>query len=540
MYYSQRKENKKYLTLRTTQDSRYHAVRNNSLPTRGKLPPTYPSLIPFIGSVAPFLWNSTAFFRRALFMGFDVYVYQDRDTIRRISRQSMISSPSTVYTYTLSKFFGMPAASLGTYRADDSGPQPKPRPGSNVPPQDRIYHHLHSGFSKAWSGAGLVPTTTRFFHAFRSNINEWNLSESWTEVDNFSQSFQTAVSSSLIQAVFGPTLLEIHPDFIENLGKFDEAIPWLAKGIPSFIIPGAHVRDTLRGQFKSWYVYARQAFDGSCIDADGDGDPFWGSESTRHRHRVLSQIGHDDDSLSAADLCLAWAITANAATCALMAILHIAKDPELLRRVREEIQGLVGDQAVDFPDQMGILKAPLLSSIYAETLRLYDKAFFLFGSQHSDIELGAWRLPKGGMGLLNSDVSHMDESFWNTKDGLHPLDTFWADRFLVDPADSPSGPIRPEIREQELGASTGEKEKPGKPVFSTKGCEGTWIPYGAGPGICPGRFVAKNVVLLTSALIINELDVELLTDRLEPNSVRYGIGLLKPKHSVPVRIRRRM
>lgn len=64
--------------------------------------------------------------------------------------------------------------------------------------------------------------------------------------------------------------------------------------------------------------------------------------------------------------------------------------------------------------------------------------------------------------------------------------------------------------------------------------------YVGGPSICPGRFLAKNVVFFFCALLITEFDIELLDDesfQLDP--WRYGLGTARAKYPVPVRIRRR-
>lgn len=157
---------------------------------------------------------------------------------------------------------------------------------------------------------------------------------------------------------------------------------------------------------------------------------------------------------------------------AMMALWHIYKDGDILRRVRNELEGI--SPSMKGIDPKRLLKAPLLLSIYAETLRLYIKTYVMVSSPHSDVSLGKWRLPRGKLGLLNSGLSHMDEEFWNTKGGLHPVDSFWADRFLIYPSDSSSGPINPALR-------TGQRSDraPNQGVYySTEGIEASWFPYG--------------------------------------------------------------
>lgn len=162
------------------------------------------------------------------------------------------------------------------------------------------------------------------------------------------------------------------------------------------------------------------------------------------------------------------------ATCA---IFHVFKDPELLARVRTIAERHCGQSAAAQPDIRALAAEPLLLSVYAETLRLYVKVHAAFSSPHADVSLGKWLLPRGDIALISSEPAHMDASFWNTKNGKHAVDSFWADRFLVDPSDPFSGPINPQLQ-KERALNRSHTQTDDKPYFSTKGCEGSWIPYG--------------------------------------------------------------
>ncbi|KAK0616091.1 cytochrome P450 [Bombardia bombarda] len=538
---------------------RYHMARKSQI--KGQLPPKYPAFIPYLGSLVSLAWDVGSLLSRATcyrgsltstrisILGSEVFVFQDRDTIIKMMKHPSLASPMSIIIITLSYLFGMPTKGLKAYRADDSGPLAKPFPGSHVAPQDRIDYFLHQAFNRAWSGPGLGPTTRRLRESLRCRVDLLGFSESWREVDDFFSLFGKTVIASLTHAVFGPSLLQLHPDLVDDLWAYDEVLPWLARGIPSFIMPGPYrIRDRVRGQLKSWYVFARQAFRESDIDPDGDGDPVWGSELVRHLQTVLhdERRTHDDDAMSAHDLALLWAANFNAVSGATLAGFHIFQDRVLLQRLRDEIEAHFepgSDALLDRADPKDLLKLPLLSAIYAETLRLHVKVFFMASSPHDNVSLGKWKLPKGGIALVNSSISHTDVSLWNTKNGLHPLDSFWADRFLIDPADPLSGPVKPEARTAASRHASvrgdGGVNATERPYFSTEGLDGAWIPYGGGPSICPGRFLAKNVMFFTCALLVSEFDIEPLTERLELDPWRFGLGVGRPKYPVPVRVRKR-
>lgn len=249
----------------------------------------------------------------------------------------------------------------------------------------------------------------------------------------------------------------------------------------------------------------------------------------------------------------------NVVPTSMFAAFHIFSDKDLLARVRNDIQHYVGQGSVQNVDPHHFSKdMPLLSSLYAETLRVYIKVYSVYSSPHADVDLGKWVLPKGALAVLNSEPSHMDATFWNTKGGKYPVNSFWADRFLVDPSDSDSGPTNPAFRRRTTAA---EKDGAKDPYFSTDGCEGAWIPYGGslpllssslrlcphtdadtfsgGHSMCPGRFLARNVVIFSNALLASEYDIELSSNSIEFTKKRYGFGVEDMKNPIPFRIRKR-
>lgn len=223
-----------------------------------------------------------------------------------------------------------------------------------------------------------------------------------------------------------------------------------------------------------------------------------------------------------------------------MTALHIFRNPALTTRMRFLLlsSGTVSPTTL-LPDLTTLLHStpPLLSSVYAETLRLHLQAYVTRSSPHADVIVGGWTLPRDKVCMVNTYAAHMDEGTWNTRGGRYPVGRFWEERFLVYPGDPGSGPLlrdgggkQPDLVE--------EKDK-GEPTFSLEGLEGAWIPYGGGYAACPGRHFAKRIILYTTALLVGGYDIEILTDRLEMDDSCFGLGTQKPKHEVPFRIKRR-
>ena len=169
-------------------------------------------------------------------------------------------------------------------------------------------HFTHQGFKRAFTGPALASTARRFIKDLVRRFDSLALSNEWTDMPDLLKFFRTVHGAALLQAVFGPSLLEINPNFIKDMWKFDDSIPWLARMVSSFINPEPNrVRHRVRDQLKNWYKYAKEHFIKECIDEDGDGDPYWGSELIRYQQKMCLQAdNYDDDALASADLALVW------------------------------------------------------------------------------------------------------------------------------------------------------------------------------------------------------------------------------------------
>ena len=226
--------------------------------------------------------------------------------------------------------------------------------------------------------------------------------------------------------------------------------------------------------------------------------------------------------------------------------------PSLLTRALEEVvvsQSWATLKHNPIVNVEPLCNMPILQSMYAETLRLYTSLFALRSAPHGDLDICNYKIPKDELLAADSRVAAMDSTFWNTgaatptDGGLHPVNKFWAERFVEYPDDPTSGPIRlnpSKPKSPRLETSSAENKK--GPHFSLDGLAGAWLPYGGGNRQCPGRNFAKQEIILGFSIVFSMLDVELLdSDRLvKPDMKYYGLGTLPPKGKVPFRIRKRV
>lgn len=210
--------------------------------------------------------------------------------------------------------------------------------------------------------------------------------------------------------------------------------------------------------------------------------------------------------------------------------MEIYNDRKLLDRVRGTLAAsIVADsnsttvEAQPFRfDLTDTLSSPLLQSVYAEVLRQRVSLFHNRSPTMGDYKLGPYTLRNVGLVCISTDIAHNSTKAWGptrTDNGTRPLHEFWAERFLAQDA---------------LDAEKMIDER-----FSTEGLDGTWIPYGGGALMCPGRHLAKFKMLGSVAVFAAYFDLEIMNGMPCMDESFFGMGSQPPGESVPVRLRRK-
>lgn len=231
--------------------------------------------------------------------------------------------------------------------------------------------------------------------------------------------------------------------------------------------------------------------------------------------------------------------------------------PDVLSQALTEVAESQSGSTLDINATVQIdplCRMPLLQSMYAETLRLYVALFSVRSASHNSFAFCDFQILKNELLAVDSHVAAMDSNVWNTGTSLvgadppHPLNRFWAHRFLVSPDDPTSGPLRahatePKASVPEPSTSLHGNNAKASPHFTMDGLAGAWVPYGGGNRQCPGRNFAKLEIIVGFALVLSTLEIELLDKQnhkpRKPNMKYYGLGTLPPKGTIPFRVRRR-
>jgi len=173
----------------------------------------------------------------------------------------------------------------------------------------------------------------------------------------------------------------------------------------------------------------------------------------------------------------------------------LAQHPEVLRRLRAELEEVLGDRD---PGAEDLPRLPYTQAIVREGLRLYPPAWVLSRQAVEPFELGPHRFPAGTPVLISQWVVHRDPRWYEEPEAFRP------ERWLGDEA-------------RRL------------PAFA-------YFPFGGGPRRCIGEGFALQEAALVLAVMARRFDVELLPGaRVEPEPQ----VTLRLRHGLPVRLRRR-
>ncbi|KAA8575355.1 hypothetical protein EYC84_004527 [Monilinia fructicola] len=490
-----------------------------------EIPPTIPYWLPFLGSSLDFGFNALAFIKSSTklsknspfcvsLLNQKMFFVQGAENIAALWKKSSTMTGTPLHLFCLKYIFGMPAEALEMYANDDSGLAAQAPLDSSVAPNNRVDYRTHVGMLKFTKGAGLSNFCDRLVIGFHQRLTALSVSDKeWLELPDFMAFFDETFGSALVESICGPSLTRLSPDFAKDFSRYDMEIPGLLKGLPRWLIPDAYdARDKLLASIKQWHAFAQAHFEENLISSDGDADP----------------------------------ANTNLVPSAMWTALETFKDPAVLERVRTELSGTFDQNSIHLAEfSASTLQAlPLMQSIYAETLRLRVRAYAARYTDRTAFSIKRWFFPKKSIILVSTTEAHMDESFWNTKGGMHPIDKFWADRFLIYENDPTSGPqSKTQLSQAQSNDSEVPESGPSRgPRFSLAGTNGSWLPYGGGARACIGQAFSKRAMLAACAIMAMEFDVRILADEeaLTMDPRFYGLGGQRPVGKVPFKIRRRV
>jgi cytochrome P450 len=195
------------------------------------------------------------------------------------------------------------------------------------------------------------------------------------------------------------------------------------------------------------------------------------------------------------------------------------RDCSLHDRVLTEIKNHTNAESYNF---MQLTARPLLQSMHAETTRMYSSNLSVRQVTCPAYALDAkYTITKDTTVFIPNKYAAQFEQGWvQTRPQAlsRPLDTWWAERFLI---------------------GGGEKRE----RFSDAGLSGNWTSFGGGEHKCPGRHFARNIGIVTLAVLMGAFECEVLdwedAHKTDPPLKKRAFGTMKPTGRVAARIRKR-
>eukprot|EP01027_Heterolobosea_sp_BB2_P010246 GEZU01015069.1.p1 GENE.GEZU01015069.1~~GEZU01015069.1.p1 ORF type:complete len:205 (-),score=43.80 GEZU01015069.1:23-637(-) len=153
--------------------------------------------------------------------------------------------------------------------------------------------------------------------------------------------------------------------------------------------------------------------------------------------------------------------------CSAWAIYYLSTIPEVLSKVREEVDSVLGGQD---PTHETVGKLKYCLAVMKEVLRMHPPAFTMTRVAAEDVELGGYMLPKGTRVIMNLIDIQNSEEFWEEPDKFRP------ERFIAKP----------------------------KPHLGF-----TYLPFGAGNRMCIGFKFAELEFCSVLAMLVQKFDIAL-------------------------------
>jgi hypothetical protein len=252
------------------------------------------------------LWARHPIRARVLFK--EVYIVQGAEDLYKFLKQRSLSS-FFLHRVFLENVWMLPKSAAETYRKDNSGEHSKPLPGSNVEHRNRVEFHIRLSQQKLLLGKGQASLMRRFDANATDRLRSLNigLGPEWTYLSDLQEIFKGDLTAAAVDALTGPALQHRHPDFVKNLWALDHRIMSFTFNVPRFLNRTAWIaREKAMTAIKDWHKWARDNFDPSTIDENGD-DPFWGSGFFRERCDMFSNMdGFDWDAIASQELSFIW------------------------------------------------------------------------------------------------------------------------------------------------------------------------------------------------------------------------------------------
>ncbi|KAK5661823.1 hypothetical protein OQA88_9925 [Cercophora sp. LCS_1] len=517
---------------------------------REKQPPSLPDKIPFISNTLQYLTDPHRFLTRAIthmtptnILTFrlgpvKVYCVQKPHNILPLLRVTNDFSSEGFMVMTFRGLWDLDPVDIAKFSADKSGRLKKPASpfsssSSSSTTNSKRYWYAERKLYEEFLSRGAVANTMtdKYADMFSQRLGEQPLHE-WATVSLFKW-VKKHMTDAAVVSLIGPRILQQTPDFSDLFWDFDSNLFYLIMGPPKWL--NRHpwrVHKAFHDAVARYVETAWREFNWDGPDAESDWEPVFGARVARELQKWCREAGFSDRTVRGFVAMLITAQNSNPIPLLTWALYEVVRDGELFAAVRKEVDtawvvddddgGARGERRrrrrrrLDFQKLTGCV---LLNSVVVEIFRLHDSPNVV-REVNKEVVMEGFTIKRGSYIQGITKVGHYDEGIWGIEG--HPASEFWAGRHLESVTLGP-----------ELGVA-------GKP--------GAFVPFGGGTGACPGRFLAKQEILVGLAMIVSRFDVEFVewthldgkpSDRAAQDDPAYaGAVAVSPDREMKVRWKR--
>ncbi|KAL2877049.1 hypothetical protein SGCOL_007670 [Colletotrichum sp. CLE4] len=503
-------------------------------------PPSLPGLIPYVSNTYQYITDNSRFLERAtealkkssvvkFNLGADtVYLVAGSHNVQKLFRNSSNNTLSSDKFIVMvnGRVQGMTDEDVAVMYNDRSGRLKTPAAGTeSMPENQRFWVDLHHVFNEHLFRAEATTRLAESFITFFGEKLDQQPRDEWKTLQLFKYLKKDMAEAATI-ALAGRKLIEDHPEFVDMFWEFDTIAMQLMYGLPTWINPRPkQIQRKTLSMMSDFVTDAWTKFDWNGPDADADWEPIFGSRLQREDTKFWQKKGFSLQSR-------AGIINSNSVPQTAWAVMEVIKDRALFQAVRHEVDAVtITDPKTGKPtfDVGKLVTLPLLQSIYVETLRMHV-SINITREVMEPMELDGYHLSKGSLIQAPTQIGHREDSVWGVEG--HPASEFWAERH-----------IKHVEKEDENGKAQKIKE------FSMAGRPSDFFPYGGGVSMCPGRFFAKQEIMLAVAMIASRFDIEFEdwvyfdgshSETPPENDKAYvGAGAVPPDRDMRIRWKRR-
>ncbi|KAI4639562.1 uncharacterized protein J4E78_010889 [Alternaria triticimaculans] len=391
------------------------------------------------------------------------------------------------------------------------------------------------------SNLGLL--VQRLFDVMKRTISETLASTpdgTWHDIPDLYAFLEYHLSYGITETLLGSSIIESYPEIVTDLWIHIEATDQFFMGLPRFVIPKAYAaRDRLLSAIRTWTIKSEALRQANAVNTVWD--PVAGSGLLQEREKLYSEMpGHGIEGRSAQTLGLLYGGTSLTVPVTFWYLFETLRNPDLQQRVLSEMQSHVHEKTKAY-NFMQLTSRPLFQSLHAETTRMYSSNLAVREVTSETWKLdGKYTVPKGTQVFISHKFAGQFTKGWKSirpQTVAKPLDTFWPERYLVNTSTSPS-------TSTPTSTPTPSNKTDNRSKFSDAGLSGSWTSFGGGEHKCPGRHFARNIGIVTLAVLMGVFEIEVNdlegARRLDPGNKRKAFGTMRPRERIAGRVRRRV